>query len=158
MAREEAAILGSGTIPFMPPILHTSLGGTHTTLPADGPAAGKGVRMGSQVVVSNHEDFHSAPSFMVSGVNVGTAAVQVWAPDLHEALLRRRRSIVVQNQGPGEVYVGHNSSVGSGVTQPGFLLEAAPAGGSEIELPIMGGASVWAVSNAEASTVVVLVY
>ncbi len=158
MTRERHAILGSGTIPFMSPILNTTLGGTDTGTLVDGPSQGRGVRDGTQVMVANPEDLVSSPAFMVSGITVGGAGVEIWAPDPHEALLRRRRSIVIQNQGPGEVYIGHNSNVGSGVTQPGFLLEAVPAGGSEIELPIMGGVSVWAISTPEPSTVTVLVY
>jgi len=152
MAHQHSAILGSGTIPYLPPILHTSLGGTAGELPTGaGPGQGRGVRTGSQVVIANPEDLNSAPAFMASGITVGTSPVEIWSPDVHEPLLRRRRTIVIQNTGAANVFIGHDSGVSATVGGPttGFRLDtlAANNGNTRIELPLMGGVSIWAVNH-----------
>lgn len=155
-------LMGSGTVPYLAGILHTSLGGAVSVL-KPGAGEGKGVRFGSQVVLSNPEDINSAPAFMASGINVGTSAVEIWAPDVHESLLRRRRKIVIQNLGAGNVYIGHTSAVSTSIggPEPGYQLPAPgtdPANlSSSIELPLMGGVSVWAIGSA-AADIRVLVY
>lgn len=164
MSHPQSAALGSGTIPYLNPILHTSLGGTASELPTGaGPGQGRGVRTGSQVIVANPEDLNSAPAFAASGINVGTSAVEIWSPDAHESLLRRRRTIVIQNLGAGDVYLGHTSAVSTtvGGPEPGYQLPAPgtdPANlSASIALPLMGGVSVWAIGSA-AADVRVLVY
>jgi hypothetical protein len=157
---EQFSVLGSGTLPFVPSILHSSLGGTYAGNLDAKVGNGKGVRGGIQVIVANPEDIVSAPAFMCSGITVGTATpVQIWAPDVHEALIRRRRNIKVENLGVGDVYVGHNNQVTAGIVRGGFkLVSSAASGIVSLDLPIMGGASVWAIAANANADVRVLVY
>jgi len=163
MANSFWSVLGSGTSPYMNPILHTSLGGTFNGNLSDGPTEGHGVRAGAQVLIANPEDLVSSPSFMVSGITVGNTPIEIWAPDVNEPNFRRRRKICIQNLGTGDLYISHSSDVGTSVTQPGWKVNNPDAGAgvtnesTTLELPFMGGASVWAVSNTSAD-VRVLVY
>lgn len=167
MAREQAAVLGSGSIPYLNPILHTSLGGTANELPVGpGPGQGRGVRTGTNVAISNPEDLNSVPAFASSGVTVQTTPTQIWAPDVHEAgVLRRRRTIRIQNLGSNDVYVGHAPDVTVGITQSaGWQVPSVNVGGSvsndqnTLELPLMGGVSIYAIADGGTSDVRILVY
>jgi hypothetical protein len=118
--------------------------------------------MGSQVIVANPEDINSAPAFMASGITVGTSAVEIWSPSAHESLLHRRRSIIIQNLGAGDLYIGHTSDVAAtiGGPEPGYQL---PAPGTDpanlpasIELPLMGGVAVWGISSASSDTRIIV--
>lgn len=153
------ALMGSGTIPYTAGILNTTRGGIISGVAS----LGRGERTGDQSIIGNPEDFVSAPSFMCSGLTVGTAvAVEIWAPTIHETLLRRRRMIKIQNLGTGDLYIGHTSAVNSalGGPEPGFKLEAPGANNEStmLDLPLMGGASVYGIATGASCDVRVLVY
>lgn len=167
MAREQQSTLGSGTIPYLDPILHTTLGGIATELPnGSGPGQGRGQRGGTQIILANPEDVNSAPAFASSGITVGTTATQIWSPDLHEPnVLRRRRTMRIQNLGANDIYVGHADNVTVGLTQSaGWQIPSVNVGGSVtndmnfFEIPIMGGVSVYAIADGGTSDIRILVY
>lgn len=163
MTRETATLMGSGTSPYTVGILHTSLGGTLTNTLGAGAADGRGVRTGTQVIIANPEDIVSVPAIRASGISVGTTPLNIINQYSHDTLLRRGRKVVIENNGPGDLYIGGTSSVSVGLTgnECGFKLIAPTAGQvapQRIELPIMNGCDVWAVASAGATDVRILAY
>jgi hypothetical protein len=161
MSVEVASLMGSGTSPYTAAILHTTLGGTFGGTLNAGAAAGRGVRTGTQVIVSNPEDIVSVPAIRCSGISVGTSPVNILNQINHDALLKRGRMAIIENLGPGDLYVGGRSNVTTGLAgESGFklLAPAASIPPQSIELPIMNGCDVWAVASAGATDVRILVY
>ena len=160
MGRDVSAVMGSGTVPYTYGILHTSLGGNvGGTAPSQGANEGRGIRTGAQVVVANPEDLVAVPAIRASGITVGTLAVNILNQNIRDTILKRGRMAVIENLGPGDVYIGGTSSVTTGLAgESGFKL-LAPATNIEpqrIELPIMNGCDVWAIASAAADVRILL--
>ena len=164
MAMEVATVMGSGTLPYVAACLHTTLGGTFSGTLDPRAGQGRGVRVSTQVAIANPEDVVSVPAFAVSGITVGTAsAVEIWSPGIHDALLRRRRNIKIQNLGLGDVFIGHSNQVAKTIAAapatPGIkLVPNAASGITTIDLPLMGGVSVWAIAANANADIRVLTY
>jgi len=159
--REVASLMGSGTLPYTAAILHTTLGGTFAGTLSAGASDGRGVRNGTQVVISNPEDLVSVPAIHSSGITVGTTPVNILSQASHDALLKRGRMAEIINLGPGDLYIGGTSNVTTGLAgESGFKLIAPTAGTvppQKVKLPIMNGCDVWAVASA-GTDVRILVY
>lgn len=138
MSQNVAAIIGSGTIPYVRGILPASQRGTQSN--------GEGVRVGEQVMIGNPEDLNSVDAFAVSGVSFGVTPVKIWGPGITP--LPRQRTVVLENMGPSDAFIGPNST--SVIAPSGWQLPA-PAAASEslskIELPFMLNVEIWARSN-----------
>lgn len=128
MAREVFAIIGSGTLPFTRQILPSGQRGTEPT--------GEGIRGGTQVMVANWEDNLSVDAFAVSGVSIGVTPVLVWGPGINP--LPRQRSVTLFNDGPGELFVGPNST--SVISPSGFNIAAE----TSLTLPLLWNVQIWA--------------
>lgn len=156
------ALMGSGTIPYTVSILSSGLGGTYLAAPTTGPGIGRGERVGSQILVANPEDIVSVPAFATSGISMpGGTPTEIYSPALNESVLRRRRMIKVQNLGPGDLFIGHTNRVSQFVHggEPGFkLVPSAASGITSVDLPLMGGASVWGLAVNQNTDVRVLMY
>lgn len=137
MTRIEAAIIGSGTLPYTRGILPPSQRGVVSE--------GKGERQGIQTVVANPEDFNSVDAFTVSGVSIGTVPVKIWGPGINP--LPRQRAIIMHNEGPGIAYIGPNST--SVIAPSGMTLHITGAAQGVIgtELPFMHNVDIWARST-----------
>lgn len=157
------AQMGSGTVPYTYNIIASVLGGSLSGVtPNAGTGQGKGERIGTQVVLANPEEIFSSPAFACSGITVGPTAVEIWAPGIHEPVLRRRRNIKIQNLGLGDVYIGHTNKVSASLTgnlEPGIkLVPSAASGITTLDIPIMGGASVWGIASNASADIRVLIY
>jgi hypothetical protein len=137
MAREVAAIIGSGTIPYTRQILPSGQRGSDSTGTAEG------VRTGTQVMVANWEDHLSVDAFAVSGVSIGITPIQVWGPGINP--LPRQRTVTMFNDGPGELFIGPNST--AVIAPSGFNVPAETA----LTLPLMWNVQIWARSASTSS-------
>jgi hypothetical protein len=142
MAREGSALIGSGTVEQTRVILTPEQRGTNT-------ASRNGHRTGTQVLVINPEDLNSVDAFVTSGVFIGNTATLIWGPNTNP--LPRQRHVELHNQGPGQVFIGHDSSV---VPASGTHVHFQAGGGAgalqKIELPLMHNVEIWAVSDSTA--------
>lgn len=163
MSRETAALMGSGTLPYTAAILHTSLGGTFAGSLASNAGNGRGIRTGSNVHIGNPEDLVSVPAIRSSGISVGTSAVNILNQVIRDQILKRGRMAIIENLGPGDVSIGGTAgvSVAIGGLEPGYKLLAPTAANvppQRVELPIMNGCDVWAISSAGGTDIRILLY
>lgn len=139
MTQNVAAIIGSGTTPFTRGILPASQRGAQ--------AAGEGVRVGQQVMVANPEDLNSVDAFAVSGVSFGVTPVLIWSYNINP--LPRQRTIILENIGPNDAFIGPNST--SVIAPSGFQIYGPAAAANEslsrIELPFLRNVEIWARST-----------
>lgn len=157
MAREAAAIIGSGTLPFTSEILADTERGVRSSTEVVQNTAGRGgLRTGTQVMVGNPEDINSAEAFAVSGITVGTTPVQIYAPG--KAMLPRMREIVIQNTGGQNVLIGPSAEKAS--IAEGFQLATGGTAGTNrrITLPLMHNVEIWARAQTGTSTIKMLMY
>jgi hypothetical protein len=138
-----AAMVGSGTGPFVRAILPSGQRGSDNT----GLAAG--VRTGIQVMVANWEDQQSVDAFAVSGVSIGVTPIQIWGPGINS--LPRQRSVTLFNDGPAEAFIGPSST--AVIAPSGFNIVAETA----ITLPLLHNVQVWA-RSAGTSQIRILAY
>ena len=138
MSFNVSTVIGSGTIPFTRGILPPSQRGSQT--------GGEGVRTGAQVVLANPEDLNSVDAFATSGVSIGTIPVQIWGPTINY-LLPRQRTLMLQNLGPGQLFIGPNSQ--SVIAPSGMQLTtiAVSPPGAKIVLPLLHNVEVWGRSD-----------
>jgi hypothetical protein len=141
MSREVAAILGSGTVPFVYGILPPSQRGSQS--------GAEGVRVGLQVMVANPEDQISVDAFAVSGVSIGVTPVKIWGPGINS--LPRQRSVTLFNDGPSEAFIGPNST--SVIAPSGHNIVAE----TSLALPFMHNVQIWA-RSAGTSQIRILAY
>ena len=162
MSTNQPTLMGSGTLPYTVSILSSGLGGVDNQNPTVGAGQGRGERIGTQVTVANPEDLVSAPAFATSGISMpGGTPTEIYSSALNESVLRRRRMIKVQNLGPGDLFIGHTNRVSQFVHggEPGFkLVPSAASGITSVDLPLMGGASVWGLAVNQNTDVRVLMY
>lgn len=130
MAREVAAIIGSGTLPYTRQILPSGQRGS------DSSGEAEGVRTGLQIMVANYEDLQSVDAFAVSGVSIGPTPVLVWGPGINP--LPRQRTVTLFNDGPGELFIGPNST--AVISPSGFNIPAE----SSLVLPLLWNVQIWA--------------
>lgn len=135
MGQQVAAQVGSGTIPFVRGILPASQRGNQ--------AAGEGLRTGMQVVIANPEDFNSVDAFAVSGVSIGATPVQIWGPGINP--LPRQRSVIVQNAGPGNLFIGPDST--SVIAPSGMQIRITAGFEHFLTLPFLHNVQIWARSD-----------
>jgi len=163
MSREVPTLMGSGTLPYTYQILHTTLGGTATDTLTTNACQGKGIRTGTQVAISNPEDIVAAPAIRASGITVGTTAINVVNQIMHDAILKRGRMIMIENLGPGHIYIGGTPNVSASIFggEPGFQIDIptnAVVPKQFLELPLLNGAEIWAVSDAANTEIRFLFY
>lgn len=130
-----AAIIGSGTLPYVRGILPASQRGNQSN--------GEGVRTGTQVMVANPEDLNSVDAFAVSGVSIGVVPVQIWGPGFNS--LPRQRMVIVQNAGPGSLFIGPDST--SVIAPSGMQLRITAGFEHMLSLPFMHNVQIWARSD-----------
>jgi hypothetical protein len=154
MSFNVSAQVGSGTIPFVRGILPAEQRGNQSN--------GEGIRTGAQVVLANPEDLNSVDAFAVSGISIGPTPVLIWSPNINP--LPRQRTLVLQNQGPGSVYIGPNST--SVIAPSGYHIHppAASPGNNvnaktELELPFLKNVEIWArADGGSGASIVIIAY
>lgn len=144
MAREVAAIIGSGTLPYTRQILPSGQRGSEAA------GVAEGVRTGLQVMVANWEDQQSVDAFAVSGVSIGTTPVKIWGPGINP--LPRQRSVTMFNDGPTELFVGPNST--AVIAPSGFNVPAETA----LTLPLLWNVEIWARAGAGGAQIRFIAY
>lgn len=134
-AIQVASQIGSGTLPYTRGILPSSQRGSENL--------GEGIRIGQQVMVANPEDLNSVDAFAVSGVSFGTTPVLLWSANLNP--LPRQRTVVLENIGPNDAYIGPNST--SVIAPSGFQIYGPAAAANEslsrLELPFLKNVEIW---------------
>lgn len=140
--------IGSGTLPSTRGILPPSQRGTQTN--------GEGVRVGTQVVVANPEDFNSVDAFAVSGVSLASTPVRIWGPGINS--LPRQTAVIIKNQGPGSVYIGPNST--AVISPSGYQINPPTANNTfnEVKLPFLWNVDVWARADGAGASVTIIAY
>lgn len=128
--------VGSGTIPFIRPILSSGQRGI-------GQSTFVGDRAGDQVIVANPEDLVAVDAFAVSGVTVGTTPLEVLA--FGKNPLPRSRSVRLVNDGTAIIRIAHSAAK----TAEGFPIYpvVSSVGQLPVEIPLLKNVSIWAASD-----------
>jgi hypothetical protein len=146
MTEKVAAIVGSGTVPYVRGILPELQRGIEDD--------GEGIRTGIQMMVGNPEDLLAVDAFAASGVTVGTTAIEVLSPGTNP--LPRSRQVIIENIGSNEVYISHKDVF---TTLDAFELSEGVAGeNNRVTLPVLHNVSIWAKTDTGTSTVRLLIF
>lgn len=148
MSREVAAIVGSGTTPFVYGVLPPDARGSQV--------GAEGIRTGLQVMVGNPEDMVSVDAFASSGIAVGTSPTKIFGAS--QNIMPRTRKIIIENATDSStLLISHAQSK---VVSEGFQITNAGANAprSSIELPIMAGTDVWAAAAVGTVQVRILIF
>lgn len=136
MARESAAQIGSGTVPFTRGIIDTAERGNL--------ANAEGLRGGTNVVIINPEDITSVDFFATSGVEVTQNPKEILNAHVN-TLMPRMRNVTIQNTGPQNAYIsGTSGSPWASLDEIGYVVTASGTEQSIVDLPILHNVSVWA--------------
>jgi hypothetical protein len=145
MSQNVATQIGSGTLPFVRSILPAAQRGNQ--------AGSEGTRVGSQVVVANPEDLNSVDAFAVSGVSLAGTPVRIWGPGINS--LPRQRTVMIQNMGPGSIYIGPTST--SVISPSGYQIRPTTVNVA-VELPFLWNVDIWARADGAGASVTILAF
>jgi len=147
MSREVAAIVGSGTAPFVYGILPPSQRGSQS--------GAEGVRVGIQMMVGNPEDIVSVDAFASSGIAVGTTPIKIFGAN--QSPLPRARQVMIENASDSStLLVAHTQS--KVVSEGWQLVNGTAAPRAFVTLPIMAGVDIWAAASTGSVQVRILIF